>query len=90
MSTEKTLAIEDLKVYPNPANDHIKIGTSFKLGETAIFTLYDVLGNEVNQIKIEGGLAIHTLNVASLARGVYHYKAVSNFNKVFTGKLILN
>ena len=60
-----------LRVYPNPARDHLTItGPS---GTEAI--VYDVLGRVVRRVRLGGGVA--EVDVSSLAAGVYVVRAGS-------------
>ncbi|MCP4123776.1 MAG: T9SS type A sorting domain-containing protein [Bacteroidetes bacterium] len=75
-STDDLATIEDLQVYPNPANDHVYVEFTNLKGEEVIFSLYDVAGKLLVQ-DTEGislGSNKFRLNVAGIAPGVYSLK----------------
>ncbi|MCZ6595679.1 MAG: T9SS type A sorting domain-containing protein [Bacteroidetes bacterium] len=72
LSTETSVIVEDISVYPNPATDHVNIVLSDS-AENVSVELYDTMGrividkvtSEENRIKI---------NISGIASGVYYLK----------------
>jgi hypothetical protein len=71
-------------VYPNPANDFIKISTS---GEFSEVRVYDMLGNEVIRQKIQNNNEL-TVSTANIPDGMYFYNLVGPSGKT-TGKFVV-
>lgn len=58
-------------------------------GESSVFKLYDVLGNEVKQVKMEAGSEkVIMVNRGALPSGIYYYVIKNSKNRVKTGKLV--
>lgn len=76
-------------LYPNPfANTAtLKINSSTIL-KNAEFKIYDVLGKEVKQIKVDASEI--TINRDELGNGIYFYKLINDEAIIATGKLIVN
>lgn len=78
--------IEGVKVYPNPANDLLKIELSSSLNG-ANLTLTDISGRVLHQQTIGNGL-VHELTLTGLAKGVYLMQ-ITNQHEMFTRKVIV-
>lgn len=78
--------IEGVKVYPNPANDLLKIELSSSLNG-ANLTLTDLSGRVLHQQTIGNGL-VHELTLTGLAKGVYLMQ-ITNQHEIFTRKVIV-
>ena len=59
-------------VYPNPGTN--KICFRFVKTGSIRVELFDILGNEVNQVQSEGNNSIE-MNISCLPNGIYVYKA---------------
>lgn len=71
---ENSNVLNDVAVYPNPTQSHLKI----KLNQpsSATLSLYDVSGKLMMQ-KVSGKAHVHMLNVASLPKGTYVLKVTT-------------
>lgn len=76
--------IQQFSVYPNPGNGKLRI-TSSEFGESISFEVLNVLGSIVYSKKVSSD---EILDLQSLEKGVYFYKAYNSSGK-YTGKLIL-
>ncbi|WP_223548934.1 LamG-like jellyroll fold domain-containing protein [Aestuariivivens sp. NBU2969] len=89
VGSSAALGIYDLqksnfKVYPNP----VEKGNVLRikdLNETAAFSLFDVAGKKVYNLKIETG---NKIDIPTLSRGVYFYR-LETASKIGVGKLLV-
>ncbi len=72
------------KIYPNPANNEVKIETT-DITEKTTYRLYNSLGQECGNGIIEGSININT---STLENGVYFIE-ISSTNKTTTSKIIV-
>lgn len=80
----------NLVAYPNPANTNVTFSYNIKNSENAFITIYNILGKEVKQSKIETKNDKISINISDLNSGVYFYNLTID-NKIFnTKKLIIN
>jgi hypothetical protein len=71
-------------VYPNPASDHIAIGVGTTHNPSGLFTICNMLGQQMMVVKQEPGKGFkQNLDVSSLSEGIYFICMETN-----TGKLI--
>lgn len=76
---------ESYSVYPNPANEVFTISAA-KIGMNRDFILYDAIGREVMNLKIEEMST--SIPITKLPEGLYHYKIVSTGNEIIhSGKI---
>jgi hypothetical protein len=75
---DETINAEDLRVYPNPANDVMMLATEIKQGEAKLF---DASGQRVLQTELNGDRT--AVDVSNLSTGVYTLM-VSDNNTVRT------
>ena len=75
--------IEEINVYPNPANSDLNIYTGPLFGTTDI-TIYDELGRLVlsNQFNLKFNDTV-TMNIESLPAGVYSMRILSDNHSIF-------
>ena len=92
--TSQSLSVDDnllntasLKVYPNPANNKFTIVLNNI--STADVIIYNTLGKVVYKKSTVKG-EIEFENDSNLTSGVYLIKAISNDNKVYHSKLVIN
>lgn len=77
------LETKELCVYPNPADDQIRLTVP---GDNYIFTISDITGRViVHQTSLEPG--VRSINISDLKTGVYMV-TLQNGNKMYTTKLI--
>ncbi|PQJ19205.1 T9SS type A sorting domain-containing protein [Nonlabens tegetincola] len=70
----------ELKLYPNPANDHVTI---FSMDDVHDVMLYDFTGKQIN-VRVENNI----IDVSTLPSGMYIVKAVIN-EQITAAKLIV-
>ena len=85
--SDNALNINYLKVYPNPAKERFTISLNNK--SQANIIIYNTLGKTVYRGKtLNGNLEIN--NNSQFAPGLYMVKAITNDNKVYHTKLVIN
>lgn len=62
--------ISALNIYPNPANDFINISYQVSKDETAIFNLYDLTGNLIQESGLKGNTE-NKIQLNNLDKGIY-------------------
>lgn len=67
------LATETLTIYPNPANDYLKVNREGEL------TIYDLSGKLVKSQTVEAG---NSISVSDLNKGIYFVKVGSSVQKI--------
>jgi len=83
-SINETVRNEELKIYPNPAEDEIFIKGSFDV--PALFELYDITGRKVLKKTLT---SINSqVNISHLSKGFYIYKLATGKAGYFTGKIV--
>ncbi|WP_248722406.1 T9SS type A sorting domain-containing protein [Seonamhaeicola sp. ML3] len=80
------LNINALKVYPNPAKERFTL--SIKGYVNANVKIYDLLGKQVYQNIVEDS-TLEVQNNGSLQKGIYLVKAITQENKVYRTKLVI-
>ncbi len=73
-------------IYPNPNNGEFSINYSF-IQEGQDLILFDMLGKEVKQLKLENNKGVKTINVSDLSSGIYSYKIQNKTATIFVGKI---
>ena len=74
----------DVSIFPNPAQNSIRIQTDDIVGSLAL-QLYDINGRQVLQQVVASG---NDMDIATLTKGIYVYK-LSNDTGSATGKLVV-
>jgi len=78
-----------VSIYPNPTNGTFNITLNQK-ADHAIIIVMDVLGNIVEEVKIEEGNTIHeTVHLKGSAKGIY-FVQIKNANSTAVKKIIFN
>jgi hypothetical protein len=73
-STREELQVEDLKLYPNPANEQITVSMNLPEGTVLEAQVFDLLGRNVlsrDLGNLPGGHQQFTLNTSDLTAGIY-------------------
>jgi hypothetical protein len=85
--SELQLNEDELKIYPNPANDKLTINLHFNYKQKATVDLYDLTGKLIRSNTLKEGDDELEISTATLSEGIYIYK--SNVNGVYIklGKL---
>jgi hypothetical protein len=79
-----------LNLYPNPAQDVVKLtANGMLLTEKTTMKFYNMLGQEVLSIQPERAANYLEINTQKLKAGVYTYR-IENNNAIATGKLIIS
>ena len=86
-STSDNIGKEDLRIFPNPANDLITFHLENTSKSIENIYIYDVSGRLVFRQKIDGQHILATLDIQSLSYGLYIYHAQSG-DKIWKGKFI--
>lgn len=86
VGVDEATATKDISVYPNPASENLYVNMAGILG--ANVSIFDITGKKVaQQILTE---KLNSVNVASLANGMYVYQVNSSTNGTLkTGKFIV-
>jgi len=79
------LEIENVKAYPNPVNDKLRITIDFPFDQKINFQMIDMS----NKMVLHGTLGSTTIDVSSLLRGVYVFNLVDSSNEVILTTKIL-
>ncbi len=83
VSSVEGYTAENMKVYPNPANNQINISAEHNITNV---TVVNVVGQVISNENINTNF--HTVNVSSLTNGIYFVKATIN-NEVVTQKVVV-
>jgi len=75
----------NFNIYPNPANDFIYIDLINSYSDDIMFRLFDVLGNEIIETKLNEN---NKIDIAYLNNGIYIYQIIYNNKKIINGKLL--
>ena len=78
--------IDEVTMYPNPANNEIKVMLNIP-GNNIQYGLYNELGQLVLSGKLDARY-VNTINVTGLAQGMYLMRVQTSNTKEFTGKFI--
>ncbi len=82
-SNTDDLALENIKIYPNPASNYIKLSNSYDIERLEIF---NVIGRKVKSFH---DLAEGTLHdISDLARGIYLVRMIDRNNDILITKRI--
>ena len=81
-----TSSTSDIKIYPNPASDHITIETAQDL-TNGLITVYNIKGQKLIERSIKAGDM--ELDTHNLAIGIYIMKISSNNQQIEEKKLII-
>ena len=90
ISAEKITALEGLNLFPNPANTTLTINYFTPSEENAFIEIYDMMGQLVNTINVNGnqGLNSRELDLTAMSNGVYFLKVTQN-NNTLTKKFVV-
>ncbi len=80
----------DMKVYPNPAQNHIFVDYRLPSKNTsATVQIRNVLGSVVHQSILTQNNGVERIDVSNLKDGVYFYSLIINDDAVVTRKLLI-
>lgn len=80
--TDETVQF-DSRLYPNPAQNEIRILFANGAEENSAIEIYDATGRLVQMQQVSAGSRIETLNVSELPNGIYSCRVSSGANTVF-------
>ena len=81
------IAINSLKIMPNPAHERFTIDFGTALLNEAQLEVFDILGKKMNAYTLN--IAKTEINISGYERGVYLLKILIN-NQIFSKKLVVN
>jgi hypothetical protein len=64
------------EIYPNPANDIVKVRFNSLVPEGSVMQIYDMIGRKVAEYPLNGTENIATVNLFELATAIYHVTVV--------------
>jgi hypothetical protein len=67
----KKLFLNDLKIYPNPADGQIKLSVSYPFNDILDFDIYNYIGNLINSFFLENEQITKTIYISDLIPGSY-------------------
>jgi hypothetical protein len=87
---ESNFGLTDLSIYPNPANDVIKVSLTAEKEEELQIRLYDVLGKELYSIPAIQVLGQHeeNINISGFSQGLYLLR-IRTSQGVITEKILI-
>jgi hypothetical protein len=85
--SELQLKDNELKVYPNPANDKLTINLPFSRKQKATVDLYDLTGKLIRSNTLKESEDELEISTANLSEGIYIYKLNVNGAYIKSGKL---
>jgi len=82
---------QDIMIYPNPANDNVKVTYNAKNNSDVQIVVYDISGRMINTSSYQAtkGLNNYSLNVSTLAKGIY-VLSLNNGSTILNHKLIID
>jgi len=82
---------QDIMIYPNPANDNVKVTYNAKNNSDVQIVVYDISGRMINTSSYQAtkGLNNYSLNVSALAKGIY-VLSLNNGSTILNHKLIID
>jgi len=78
-----------VQIYPNPANQQIRVDISGNIVEGSTISIYDVAGKQVQQSALMPLQKSIQLNVEDLANGIYLIEVNTDEDKIYTQKLTI-
>ena len=79
--------INNIVVYPNPANNELKVYLVVEDSQEAVIFIYNLMGELVNAKNLVNG--VNSMNTTELANGTYLYTIKINEGNVKNGKLLI-
>ena len=87
MNMLNNILSDEIKVYPNPANDEVTIDYVLQENTQGKITIFDMLGRARITLDLSATNNRANFSVANLEKGVYIYKYIVNTKVVKTDKL---
>ena len=70
-SVSGTPNIEKAKIYPNPADENVKVALPASGFQSGTIGIFDLTGRKVQEINMQAGVREYTLNTSALSAGTY-------------------
>ena len=77
-------------IYPNPTNDKITIDFAENIGNQIDVYIFNVLGQQVFTKNIINNNGNSMLDVSQLKKGIYYFRIITDMQKVYDKKIIIN
>jgi hypothetical protein len=87
--TKSKSGANQIKIYPNPANESATLEYNLPGVDEARFMILTTTGQQLMNIKLQGGKMTYTFSTTFLRPGVYQYCLIGNNGGVDNGKLII-
>lgn len=81
-----SISADNIKVYPNPANDYIYIKNTHKYIQIQQVQLFDLLGKQLLSQNVNE--STHKLELSSLPKGIYMLKVSTHNTTIITMKIV--
>ncbi|HWY97584.1 MAG TPA: phospholipase D-like domain-containing protein [Bacteroidia bacterium] len=78
--------IDQVTLFPNPASNNLKVTLNIP-GTNELYSVYNATGQLVLSGKLDARY-VNTVDISTLATGMYLFRVISNNTKEFTGKFI--
>jgi hypothetical protein len=75
-------------ILENPVDQILKLKHS--QAQNITFIMYDIIGNVVKRIELNGATNYSTINVSELQSGTYLFKCIFDSNKTVNGKILID
>jgi hypothetical protein len=77
-----------LKVYPNPASNNLILELVDATDGKATITIFDALGQSVNQVQTNIKAGKLSIDISSLASGLYHVQMINAANQSLSNSFV--
>jgi len=78
-----------INVYPNPANQRVKVDITENIAEGSILSIYDMFGKRIQKSVLAVDQKSIQFNVKNLANGIYMIELNTSDDKIHTQKLTI-
>ena len=78
-----------LKLFPNPNDGNMTASYTLKQNDKALFTIYDVMGKEMNDYKLNSSSDKLEIKDLHLKNGIYFYRVIVNDRVVKSDKIVI-
>lgn len=81
-----SIKTSEYSIWPVPANQNVTIRYNFPGNSDGKMLIFDIMGNQVNEILLSNNIQTVTSSIRDLIDGLYSYKIMVD-NKQFNGKI---
>lgn len=82
------LGSSNMLVYPNPASNNLSLEFINASDENATVTIFDALGQRIYQVRSNIKAGKLSIDISSLAKGLYHVQLLDTNNKSLSNSFI--